>query len=73
MSQIRRIYSGDIVNLITESYQRTGRVRYRIRLHLAGGETIIFADYFRFDEYWRAWRNLHEAYLQHTDLMVRQD
>jgi hypothetical protein len=71
MSQIRLINGAQIVNFITDFTQREGRVRYRIRLHLSGGETLIFADYARFEQYRQAWSNLHQAKESATNLRVR--
>lgn len=72
MSQVRRIHSGDIVNFITDFTRRDGRMRYRIRLHLHGGENLLFADFVRFEQYRKAWQQVHRAREQDTDLMVRQ-
>ncbi len=71
MSQIRLINGAEIVNFITDFTQREGRVRYRIRLHLSGGETLTFADYARFDQYRQAWNNLHQAKESASNLRVR--
>jgi hypothetical protein len=72
MSQVRRIHTGDIVNFITDFTLREGRKRYRIRLHLHGGENLVFADYSRFEQYRNAWVQLHRARERAADLMVRQ-
>jgi hypothetical protein len=72
MGHIRLIHAAEIVNFITDLTQREGRIRYRIRLHLMGGETLVFADYARFEQYRRAWSHLHQAKETKSDLKVRQ-
>lgn len=72
MDHIRRINGSEIINCITDFSQREGRVRYRIRLHLQGGENLIFADYARYEQYRRAWNNLRRARTGALELMIRQ-
>lgn len=72
MGHVRLIHAAEIVNFITDFTQREGRVRYRIRLHLLGGEILVFADYARFDQYRTAWSTLHQAKETASDLRVRQ-
>lgn len=71
MSQARKIQSGEIVNLITVFSQKQGRIRYRIRLHLSGGENLIFGEFGAYEPYRRAWDRLHKARNEHQDLMIR--
>ncbi len=71
MSQVRLINAGMIVNFITDFTQKEGRVRYRIRLHLSGGETLVFADYLRFEQYRKAWWQLHQARTIAADVTIR--
>lgn len=72
MSQARKINGSEIVNFITDFAQRQGQVRYRILLHLYGGETLIFADYGRYEQYKKAWARLHEAKMEEMDLLIRR-
>lgn len=71
MSQVRLIHSEEIVNCITDFTRREGRTRYRIRLHLHGGEILVFADYFRFEQYRKAWDYVLQARQTESDLLVR--
>ena len=72
MSQARKINSSEIVNFITDFAQRHGQIRYRILLHLYGGETLVFADYVKYEKYKKAWTQLHEMKSEEMDLLIHR-
>lgn len=72
MSQARKINASEIVNFITDFAVRQGQVRYRILLHLIGGETLLFADFGRYEQYKKAWVRLHEAKHEEMDLLIQR-
>lgn len=72
MSQARMINASEIVNFITDFAIRQGQIRYRIVLHLIGGETLLFADFGRYEQYKQAWTRLHEAKQEEMDLLIQR-
>ena len=72
MSQARKINGSEIVNFITDFAEQQGQIRYRILLHLYGGETLLFADFGRYEQYKKAWAQLHEAKNEEMDLLIRR-
>ena len=72
LSQVRIINGLEIVNFITDFRPQPGGLRYRIWLHLHGGETIVFAEYRQYEAYRQAWGRLHAAKREAGDLRIRR-
>lgn len=72
MGHIRYIDGGEIVNMITVCSKKDGRMCYKIRLQLTGGESYQFAEYTRFDSYKKDWRQLQEARKASLEFLVQR-
>lgn len=70
MAYVRRIDTGDIINMITDYRRLHGRESWRIRLHMSGGEMLLYARLSQFAHYRRVWKELQTARLESRALML---
>jgi hypothetical protein len=70
MAYVRRIDTVDIINLITDYRHEYGREAWHIRLHMSGGEILLYARLTRFASYRRVLKELQAARKEARSLMV---